>query len=52
MRIRHRLGSLTAVVLLGAALVVAAGQRQPPTFTPEQEARLQIREVKESQAHS
>ena len=47
MRIRHRLGSLTAVVLLGAALVVAAGQRQPPTFTPEQEARLQIREVKD-----
>ena len=44
---RHRLGSLTAVVLLGAVLVGAAEQRQPPTFTPEQEARLQIREVKD-----
>ncbi len=47
MRTLQRLGSLTAVVMLGAILVVAAGQRQPPTFTPEQEARLQIREVKD-----
>ena len=47
MRTLQRLGSLTAVVILGAVLVVAAGQRQPPTFTPEQEARLQIREVKD-----
>ncbi len=46
MRIPQRLGSLTGVVILGAVLVVTAGQRQPPTFTPEQEARLQIREVK------
>ena len=47
MRTLQRLGSLTAVVMLGAGLVVVAGQRQPPTFTPEQEARLQIREVKD-----
>ena len=47
MRTLQRLGSLTAVVILGAVLVVVAGQRQPPTFTPEQEARLQIREVKD-----
>ena len=47
MRTLQRLCSLTAVVILGAVLVVAAGQRQPPTFTPEQEARLQIREVKD-----
>ncbi len=46
MRPLQRLGSLTAIVILGAVLVVAAGQRQPPTFTPEQEARLQITEVK------
>ena len=46
MRTLQRLGSLTAVVILGTVLVVA-GQRQPPTFTPEQEARLQIREVKD-----
>ena len=47
MRTRQRIGSLTTVVLLGAVLVGTAGQRQPPTFTPEQEARLQIREVKD-----
>ena len=47
MRTLQRLGSLTAVVILGAVLVVVAGQRQPPTFTPDQEARLQIREVKD-----
>ena len=47
MRTLQRLGSLTAVVMLGAGLVVVAGQRQPPTFTPDQEARLQIREVKD-----
>ena len=47
MRTLHRLVSLTALVTLGAVLVVAAGQRQPPTFTPEQEARLQIRKVKD-----
>ena len=46
MRTRQRLVSLSAVVTLGAVLVVAAGQRQAPTFTPEQEARLQITEVK------
>ena len=46
MRTLQRLGSLTALVILGAVLVIAAGQRQPPTFTPEQEARLQITEVK------
>ena len=37
MRTWQRLGSLMAVVLLGAVLVVAAGQRHPPTFTPEQD---------------
>ena len=47
MRTRQRIGSLTAVVLLGAVLLGTAGQLQPPTFTPEQEARLQIREVKD-----
>ena len=47
MRTLQRLGSLAAVVILGVALVVTAGQRQPPTFTPEQEARLQIRTVKD-----
>ena len=46
MRTLQRLGSLTALVILCAVLVVASGQRQPPTFTPEQEARLQITEVK------
>ncbi|MCH7858000.1 MAG: MBL fold metallo-hydrolase [Gemmatimonadetes bacterium] len=44
MRTLKTLGSLTALVVLGSILTLAAGQ-QVPTFTPEQEARLQIREV-------
>ena len=44
MRTLQRLGSLTALVVLGSILTLAAGQ-QIPTFTPEQEARLRIREV-------
>ena len=44
MRTLQRLGSLTALVVLGSILTLAAGQ-QVPTFTPEQEARLRIREV-------
>ena len=42
----HRLGSLSAVVILGAVVAIAAG-RQQPTFTPEQEARLQIRKLRD-----
>ena len=41
---RPRLGLSAAILVLGAGLVLTA-ERQPPTFTPEQEARLQIREV-------
>ena len=44
MRTLQRLGSLTALVVLGSIITLAAGQ-QVPTFTPEQEARLRIREV-------
>ena len=44
MRTLQRLGSLTALVVLTSILTLAAGQ-QVPTLTPEQEARLQIREV-------
>ena len=44
MRTLQKLGSLTAFVILGSMLTLAAGQ-QVPTFTPEQEARLKIREV-------
>ncbi len=44
MRTLQRLGSLTALVVLASILTLAAGQ-QIPTFTPEQEARLRIREV-------
>ena len=44
MRAWQRLGLLTAVVTLGSVLALAGGL-QRPTFTPEQEARLQIREV-------
>ena len=40
------LGSLTALVGLGSIIAMAAGQ-QVPRFTPEQEARLQIRGVKD-----
>ena len=46
MRTLQKLGSLTALVILGSMLTLAAGQ-QVPSFTPEQEARLQIREVME-----
>ena len=46
MRTLQKLGSLTALVILGSILTLAAGQ-QVATFTPEQEARLQIREVME-----
>jgi len=44
MRTLQRLGSLTALVVLGSMITLAASQ-QVPTFTPEQEARLRIREV-------
>ena len=44
MRTLKRLGSLTALVALASILTLAAGQ-QIPTFTPEQQARLRIREV-------
>ena len=44
MRTLQRLGSLTALGALASMLTLAAGQ-QVPTFTPEQEARLRIREV-------
>ncbi len=44
MRTLKRLGSLTALVVLASILTLAASQ-QVPTLTPEQEARLQIREV-------
>ena len=47
MRTLQTIGWQIAIVILGAVLIVAAGQRQPPTFTPEQEARLQISEVKD-----
>ena len=40
------LGSLTALVVLGSIMAMAAGQ-QVPRFTPEQEARLQIRGVRD-----
>ena len=36
--------SLTALVVLGSMLTLDAGQ-QVPSFTPEQDARLQIREI-------
>ena len=44
MRTLQRLGSLAALVVLASIITLAAGQ-QVPTLTPEQEARLQIREV-------
>ena len=44
MRTWHRLGLSAAILILGTGLVFTAGQ-QRPTFTPEEEARLQIREV-------
>ncbi len=43
MRTLKTLGSLTALVVLASILTLAASQQVP--FTPEQEARLQIREV-------
>ncbi len=43
MRAWQRLSVLASIVGLGSVLVLAAGQR--PSFTPEQEARLQIREI-------
>jgi len=46
MRTLKTLGSLTALVVLGSMMALAAGQ-QVPTFTPEQEARLQIREIRD-----
>ncbi len=42
----QKLGSLTALGALGSILTLAAGQ-QVPTLTPEQQARLQIREVRD-----
>ena len=42
--IPRRLVLSAAILAFGAGLVLTA-QRQRPTFTPEQEARLQIREV-------
>ncbi len=44
MRALRKLGWLTVVVGLGSVLTVARGQDRP-NLTPEQEARLQIREV-------
>ncbi len=44
MRTLQKLGSVTALVVLASMLTLAAGQ-QVPTFTAEQRARLQIREV-------
>ena len=44
MRAWHRLGLSAAILTLGTGLVFTAGQ-QRPTFTPEQEARLQIRQL-------
>ena len=44
MRTLQKLGSVTALVVLASMLTLAAGQ-QVPTFTPEQEARLRIREI-------
>ena len=44
MRAWHRLGLSATILTLGTGLVFTVGQ-QRPTFTPEQEARLQIREV-------
>ncbi len=41
----RRIGSLSVLILCGAVIVVAGRQPQRPTFTPEQEARLQIRQV-------
>ena len=46
MRTLKTLGSLTALVVLASIITLAAGQ-QVPTFTPEQEARLQIREIRD-----
>ena len=45
MRAWQRLGVLAFVVGVGSVLALAAGQR--PSFTPEQEARLQILEIAE-----
>lgn len=42
----QKLGSVAAVVAFASMLTLAAGQ-QVPTLTPEQRARLQIREVME-----
>ncbi len=44
MRTLKKLGSLMALVALVSLLTLAAGQ-QVPTLTPQQEARLRIREV-------
>ena len=46
MRTLQTLGALIAVIAL-ASLIAMAGGQQRPTFTPEQEARLQIRNVKD-----
>jgi len=45
MRAWQRLSVLASIVGFGSVLVLAAGQQ--PSFTPEQEARLQIREIAE-----
>ena len=44
MRTLQRLGSLAALVVLVSILTLAANQ-QVPTLTPEQEARLRIRQI-------
>ena len=44
MRTLQRLGSLAALVVLVSILTLAAGQ-QVPNLTPEQEARLRIRQI-------
>ena len=45
MRELKRIGILAGLIVAAAVLVVTGRQQQRPTFTPEQEARLQIREV-------
>ncbi len=47
MRVLRLVSSLTTLVILGVVLAGAARQRQPPSLTPEQQARLQIQQVKD-----
>jgi glyoxylase-like metal-dependent hydrolase (beta-lactamase superfamily II) len=47
MRNLTRIGALSLLILVGGVLVAAGRQQQRPSFTPEQEARLQITQVKD-----